>query len=231
MPTDACPACNGTRFIWPEERRAARCGTCFGTGLPPEQALAEYLRLSGFGRDEIRSALEPWDATYQPRPADIGWGAQVATAPGDTPRSLVLLGEPGTGKTKAACMAALTYIDAGGRNLYFANSPIAVEAVLDERREHNHSRIEGRMGKANLLILDEVGGESKGFKADMVDRWVLEWHRRETFLIVTSNATDLDQIGDGRVASRLAGGLVTLLESPVDYREIRAGQAQRRGAA
>jgi DNA replication protein DnaC len=217
-----CPHCAGFGWLRVEGNAARRC-RCRDP-RQSDEALRLALRAAGLEPDELRSALTPWDETAQPRPERVlAWGRKIAEGDDGAPPFVVLFGLNGRGKTKAAAMTTAAYLRAGGTGALFVNAPEAVSRVMRERfdRELTRSPYEKRILGARLLVLDELGAEREGYRAATVEDWIRHRHRRRRPTLITTNAPELDALGDGRVASRLGEAYQLELLSEVDYRDFR----------
>lgn len=204
-----------------------RCQTPRGN----ERLLRRRLADAGLGSKEISSSFEAWNPEHEPDPqrwADewLRWAVRKGQDPcpqsltsKDRPGgprsawSLVLLGEPGIGKTMTAAKLARRYIEQGGSGLMWIWVRAAYEEVMAERLELGISITQKRIDSAPLVVLDEFGAVSAKRPEEEQDFWDVRLSARERFelpTVVTSNATGIDAF-DSRVASRLAQGYYRVL--------------------
>lgn len=187
-------------------------------------------------------AFEPWDESYSLRPNFVeAWAIGKAVAPQSEAWAIVLLsareldgkgdpvepGAPGRGKTKAAAMAMRAWCEARRMPGLWINVREALEDAMCERaRLHVPlAEIEERIiGKKGLVVLDDCGAErGNESQASALSGWIYRRHRGLLPTVITTNAADIDALGDGRIASRLGPGQadVRRLEGAYDYREMK----------
>lgn len=214
----SCIVCRGRGWVLvPQESGAGlakRC-ECRGTVQRSDEEMVRVLQRAGMATDEIRSALKPWEEVPNGRPEKLDellrWVGSVAdgvevygqSEDASEPWSWLIVGMVGTGKTKAAAMAAVEYVRSRGRGLVWVSSREAVEQVMFERStsETHTSDTRDRIIGAGMLVLDEFGTEREEHGGE-VDRWISSRHRRGAPSIFITNAESTSGI-DGRIKSRL----------------------------
>lgn len=242
----SCIACRGRGWVlMPQESGAGvakRCH-CRGTVQRSDEELVRVLQRAGMATDEIRSALKPWEDVPNERPErldelllwvrGVAGGIEVYGQSEDAtePWSWLLVGMVGTGKTKAAAMAAVAYVRARGRGLVWVSSREAVEQVMFERStsETHVSDTRDRIIGAGLLMLDEFGTEREDHGGE-VDRWISSRHRRGAPSIFITNAESTDGI-DGRIKSRLVTAELFHFKGEDYRRHAKAADYRQGGAA
>ncbi len=223
-PTPECGECGDRRFLVDTSTWSARpCPEC--NSVQGERYLRSALGRAGLEADEIESALTPWDSAWHPEPEMLTtWGRKIALGE-DAPRCLVVLGEPGGGKTKAMAMTVAAYLRAGGKDPLYATTAGALSRAMRDRvLDYGEMGFEGRIASAGILCFDEAGAEPEGKRSELFEEWIREALRRRQPLMINSNASTLSALGDGRIVSRLFQFKVTL--SAPDYRRrcTRCGQ-------
>lgn len=227
----SCEICDNRGWVLVADGGSGSARPCTCRTSPPIQDL---LRRSRMEAEEIAAALEPWDESAMPRPSFVEeFARSKATAPDQGPWALVLLsasspgakaadGASGRGKTKAASMALRAWCEATGRPGLWVNVPEAISRVMEERLADGYSETEACIRQSPFLVLDDLGFErATGPRAEAVAEWLHYRQRRRSPTVIPSNATDVDQLGDGRIASRLGEAEVVILAGPYDYREFR----------
>jgi DNA replication protein DnaC len=225
-----CENCDGRGWVIEPDAGAGRARRCECQGVV---AIESLLRESGLEAAEFGAALAPWDTSASAAPRKVIEWAKAAAA-GETGEAwaMVLLGEAGRGKTKAAAMALATWCAATGRAGLWVNIPEGVPRVMHERRDEDlrGGGLELAILNARFLVLDDLGFERKdGPRAEAVAEWLHYRHRRQLPTLVTSNAADLDGLGDARISSRLGDGQdpILLMSAIGDYRDHRTGSNPR----
>lgn len=233
--TSDCPHCEGRGWVNVPGRAVRRC-ECWTS--PP---LATLLANSGMRPAEIAAAMEPWDERYSLRPNFVeSWAVGKAVAPQSEPWAIVLLsareidaqgdpvgaGAPGRGKTKAAALAMRSWCETKRMPGLWVNVPEALDDAMDERARFHVplAEIEERIiGAKGLVVLDDAGAErGNEARASAFSAWIYRRHRNLAPTLITTNAADLEALGDGRIASRLGEADVRRLLGATDYREIKA---------
>jgi DNA replication protein DnaC len=74
----------------------------------------------------------------------------------DKRESLILLGNPGTGKTHVAVALGMAACQRGYNVRFFAAAAL-VNALLEARDEKSLLKLQARLAKAHLLVIDELG--------------------------------------------------------------------------
>jgi len=231
-----CETCNGRGWVIVPDGgggSAHRC-PCQSAARP----IAELLRLSRMQPAEIAAALEPWDESLSPRPhipelfaqekvrdLTVGkWALVLLSAVSVSTDGPVGAGAPGRGKTKAAAFAMRAWCEATNRSGLWVNVPADLGTVMRERLSDGLSELEAKIRRAHFLVLDDLGCErDTEARTSAIADWVYLRHRERLPTVITSNAASPDQLGDGRIASRLGEADVRILAGAFDYREFRLG--------
>jgi DNA replication protein DnaC len=128
--------CSAPRWtIAPERRRTRRIA---------EAKFPRLKRLSEFNVDAVPS-IQP--ATH----AALATGAYM-----DAGEPIVLLGDSGTGKSHLLIALGLAACEQGRRVRYVTTAQL-VNELVEAADERQLSRVVGRYGRLDLLLLDELG--------------------------------------------------------------------------
>lgn len=146
--------------------------------------------------------------------------AQAEGWAGD-PWCVTILGPAGTGKTWIAVrmlMKLWNTADGGGRVGKWAARPrffdvsTAIEAIKSEFGTGDNGKTLEAMMVSRLLVLDDLGAQREtDFTKDQVSVVLRSRYNDMLPTIITSNAANLGELGDQRIASRLSDGLVITL--------------------
>lgn len=146
--------------------------------------------------------------------------AQAEGWTGD-PWCVTILGPAGTGKTWIAVrmlMKLWNAADGGGRVGKWAARPrffdvsTAIEAIKSEFGTDDNGKTLEAMMVSRLLVLDDLGAQREtDFTKDQVSVVLRSRYNDMLPTIITSNAANLGELGDQRIASRLSDGLVITL--------------------
>jgi hypothetical protein len=231
----SCELCGGRGWIIEPDGGNGTARPCSCRTSPP---VADLLRRSRMQPAEIFAALEPWDTSVAIYPAAVeAWAIGKAQDPSRGPWAMVLLsaisengdrvigaGAPGRGKTKAAAMAMRRWCEMTGRSGLWINVPTDLDQVMDERRrEEGAGKLESMIVRAPFLVLDDCGAERGNEpRLSAFSGWVHHRHRSQSPTLFTGNAADPEQLGDGRISSRLGEADVRRLVGAHDYRGMRA---------
>jgi hypothetical protein len=231
-----CETCGDRGWVIEPDGGGGTARRCACQNAP--RPVAELLRLSRMRPAEIDSALEPWDEAISPLPNRPTLFAQEKARDLNVgPWALVLLsavsvnldgpvgaGAPGRGKTKAAAFAMRAWCEATNRPGLWVNVPADLGTVMRERLADGLSELEAKIRRAHFLVLDDLGCErDTEARTSAIADWVYLRHRERLPTVITSNAASPDQLGDGRIASRLGEADIRILAAPYDYRDVRAG--------
>lgn len=147
---------------------------------------------------------------------------------------LLLQGDTGTGKTHhAVALLKRLVIEAVRRRErpswhYVPFSQLAWQ-MNDVRNPENRARLD-RLVECDYLVLDDLG-TAMGRRREDGSSWTLEWanhlidqrysHGRTTVYGTNVSLSELDEVVDSRIASRLMEGRNLILFSPNDQRRSR----------
>lgn len=172
----------------------------------------------------LRREPRPWHLTRKVRTlAGIPLALRKAiraTVAGEAPWPLVVSGPAGCGKT----CAALCLLDHAG-GLYFTAASLAEKLILASKGElYNHdshhtisnAALWEEIATTTLVVLDEVGAREKvsDWHYECVKRVLDEREGRPLMVLTNLSLGAIDELYDDRVASRLAGGTVLILDGP-----------------
>lgn len=207
-PIATCPRCEGTgwRFVGgtPEP---CRCR------LDAER-LAHIARAEGSIAARFRAcSRSTWRGDWPLDAAANEWAASA----GSDPWAVLLLGQPGIGKTH---VATALYRELVARlappHALWITAEDASEAARREIGQDTGRRVLQRLLESDLLLLDDVGRErATEFSLELVRRVLHYRHREQLPTIVTANALALEDfdVFDPALTSRLREGtLVYALE-------------------
>jgi len=231
----SCETCGGRGFVIVPDDGVGSARPCSCRTSPPVE---ELLQRSRMRPAEISAALGEWDTEVAVYPAAVeAWAIAKAQNPASGPWAMVLLsaiaadaggkidgaGAPGRGKTKAAAMAMRRWCEVTRRPGLWVNVPADLDAIMEERRrDDGPSELEAMIRRAPFLVLDDCGAERGNEpRVSAFTGWVYHRHRELLPTLFTGNAADPDEIGDGRIASRLGEADARWLVGPFDYREYR----------
>lgn len=235
-----CDACGGRGWVIVADGgggTARRCA-CQNAARP----IAELLKASRMRPAEIAAALEPWDESLAPYPQSASLFARMKAKPetvSKAPWALVLLsaagfdgdepvkaGAPGRGKTKAAAIAMRTWCELTNRAGLWVNVPADLGDVMRDRLHDGSSELEAKIRRYPFVVFDDAGAErDTEARSSAFAEWTYHRHREQLPTIYTSNAASPDQLGDGRIASRLGEAEIRYLVGARDYRDLRAERA------
>ncbi|MCP3927278.1 MAG: ATP-binding protein [Desulfobacterales bacterium] len=129
--------------------------------------------------------------------------------------SLILSGNPGTGKTHLGCSIVLNLLDQGEMALYRSFYDIVAEMRNMFSSDEKDVLIIGKYLNVRLLILDEVGVQcSSDFEKDLLFRIINSRYenKRPTILLTNLNYGDLEKVIGQRIIDRFnekKGGFYT----------------------
>jgi len=104
----------------------------------------------------------------------------------DRAESVILLGEPGTGKTHLATALGVAAAQQG-RLVRFVTVGRLVNELVEARDARELSRLVGRYGRVDLLVLDELGFVPLGrTDAELLFQVLSERHERRGIIITTN---------------------------------------------
>jgi len=145
---------------------------------------------------------------------------QADTWAGD-PWCVTILGPAGTGKTWIAVrmlMKLWEASDSSGRigkwnvRPRFFDVSTAIESIKSEFGTDDNGKTLEAMMVSRLLVLDDLGAQREtDFTKDQVSVVLRSRYNDMLPTIITSNAANLGELGDQRIASRLSDGLVITL--------------------
>jgi DNA replication protein DnaC len=149
-------------------------------------------------------------------------------------RNLVLAGNPGTGKTHLAIGLGIAACRQGYRVRFFTAAGL-VTALLEARAENRLSRLERKLAKCHVVILDEVGFVPFSREgADLLFAFCSDRYERAA-LVITSNL-EFDEwprvFGDPQLTGALVDRLThraILWPMIGDSYRLRQAQARRQG--
>jgi DNA replication protein DnaC len=133
------------------------------------------------------------------------------------PWALTILGPAGTGKTWIAVRLLMKLYDGFNLRRYatwpkFLDVSTAIESIKSEFGTDNDGKTLDALMNSCLLVLDDLGAEREtDFTKDRVSAVLRSRYNQMLPTIITSNATNLGELGDQRIASRLSDGLVITL--------------------
>lgn len=145
------------------------------------------------------------------------------------PWPLVLVGEPGTGKT----CAALCLLDFCAGRKFYTVMELCEELIEVQKDRKEYGGAPDSIGawwkrwkEANCTVLDELGARDKvsDFQYECVKRAIDERHMKPAIFISNLGLDQLARVYDDRIASRLAAGTVIQFTGE-DMRLAKAGAA------
>lgn len=166
------------------------------------------------------------DATTT-HPVVLGWAERFLTRATGCP-SLVLIGEPGTGKTYTAYAVLRAVVIAAVK----AGKPVYFKAVrhpdfndmLRPKQDGSHEHALDPYLSAELLLFDDIGaGKQSDWTADSLYRLVDHRWSEDLPTIYTTNASQgqlATAVGE-RIVSRLSDATMVLLNGPDRRKQIR----------
>lgn len=135
--------------------------------------------------------------------------------------SLLFQGGPGNGKTHLSLAIAKEVIDKG-YGVVYVSAPSVLKKIDEERFRAGESQTERTLTECDLLILDDLGTEAPT-KFTVSDVYNLINTRMLTSkpMIISTNlsSSDLQQVYDIRVMSRIIGTLSPILFVETDVRQ------------
>jgi DNA replication protein DnaC len=183
-----------------------------------EKLLAE----SGIGKRFLAATFENYERQRMPKAYDIALG-YVEEFDSNDGQGLLFTGDVGTGKTHLAAAIAGEIIRKYSATVEFVSY---VEVLADIRAAFSaHSyeahRLEERMRKAQLLVIDDLGKEkSSTFTNEFIYRVVNGRYKDKLPLIITSNygAETLSERLDYSTFSRIVDQCKVVEMRGIDYR-------------
>lgn len=130
--------------------------------------------------------LEGFDFARNPTLPETRIRALTDGAYIDAAETVILLGEPGTGKSHLATALGVAAAEQG-RRVRFVTAGQLVNELVEAKDAHALSRLVGRYGRLDLLVLDELGYVPLSrTDAELLFQVLSERHERRA-LIVTTN--------------------------------------------
>lgn len=156
-------------------------------------------------------------ARYHGVTASVKVPQQAENWAGD-PWAVTILGPAGTGKTWIAVRLLIELANRGdGRDPHlvrprFFDVATAMEAIKSEFGTNQNGDTLEAMMRCRLLVMDDLGAQREtDFTKDQVSVVLRSRYNDMLPTIITSNAANLGELGDQRIASRLSDGLVITL--------------------
>lgn len=231
-PDPECERCEdrGHRLRKVDGYSVAAVCECQYPSASPER-MREWLGNVGMSPIEIDSAMGKWRSgalgdrvTYPEYPAGLLKWVEMVGAGGDAleasvPRSFMLVGGCGKGKTKALAKAVRHYalrvdygaIRAHGGVRWWCCRRLGEEAArLNRERDTNSRGLYAGLMSAWLLVLDDLGAEREGAQREWIEGVIDERYRLRRPILVSTNIGSSGDVSaiKSRTVSRLQMGMV-----------------------
>jgi DNA replication protein DnaC len=220
---DACGTCMGLAFVSPAEPppighpdfgQLIPCPTC--SGKDSDEITRQYARLSGLSEGHLPQSFQTFDTQLQQNRAGAvamlnafgSWAAGAQEGRSWYPW-VVVLGDPGIGKTHLCVAAMWRLARRAQRSLYMDSTTLAEHArSFDDGRA---DALHGDLTRASWLILDSLGDahDPRGYVAGVVAAALMARYEKRLPTLITSNLTvselglAVDRTEHGRVMDRL----------------------------
>lgn len=177
---------------------------------------------SGVGKRFLTASFENYERERMPKAYDIALG-YAETFDKNDGEGLLLTGDVGTGKTHLAAAISAEIIRKYAATVEFVSytEVLATMRAAFSESNNNNKILEERMGKAGLLVIDDLGKENlSAFTKNVLYRVVNGRYKDRLPLIITSNygIESLSQRLDYGTFSRIAEVCKVVEMRGIDYR-------------
>lgn len=177
---------------------------------------------SGVGKRFLTAGFENYERERMPKAYDIALGFAEKFDKNDG-EGLLFTGDVGTGKTHLAAAISAEIIRKYSATVEFVSYTEALATIRAAFSESNNNdvKLEERMGKADLLVIDDLGKENlSAFTKNVLYRVVNGRYKDKLPLIITSNygIESLSKRLDYGTFSRIADVCKVVEMRGIDYR-------------
>lgn len=215
-----------------QERAAIHHGGLHAVPTGDEDGLSDTdvqrLRHSEYCQAEIDKIPDVFKRDVELRPEVQHWLELFFTLEKDHPdwpdgkNGLLLVGDPGCGKTQHAWQIIRRFLEAGHLGFEFVDCSKIFDVFTDRMRDSQSDKdLIDRYSKVDLLVLDDLGvveltTHRQGRLQQILD---YRWKQRHHTVVTTNFATyELGEVAGARNASRIGGMCRPVAFGKIDYR-------------